>query len=179
MAILKIARLGQPVLTRIASPVADPGAPPLRRLVADMAATLADADGLGLAAPQVYQSLRLILFLPVRDRAAPRDQAPVALFNPTLEILDPAPELAMEGCLSMPGLRGLVPRARRIGYRGLDAAGRTVEREAAGLEARVVQHEIDHLDGVLYPMRMTDLRNLTFDSELRDFRSIQEGSDHD
>ncbi|MGI9418333.1 MAG: peptide deformylase, partial [Geminicoccaceae bacterium] len=92
---------------------------------------------------------------------------PVVLINPEIEPLDDALELGVEGCLSIPGLQGIVPRHARIGYRGLSPDGRMIEREADGLHARVVQHEVDHLDGILYPMRMTDLTRLGFDSEMR------------
>jgi peptide deformylase len=171
MAILKIARMGHPVLTHPAQPVEDPDAAAVRRLIADMAATMVDAEGIGLAAPQVHQSLRLILFLDGADRDDLERTRPIVLINPEIEPLDPALEAGWEGCLSIPGLRGLVPRHARIGYRGLGADGRTIEREATGLHARVVQHEVDHLDGVLYPMRMPDLRHLTFETELKHFAS--------
>jgi peptide deformylase len=169
MAILKIARMGHPVLAQRAQPIDDPSAEPIQRLVGDMAETLVDADGIGLAAPQVHRSLRLILFLDADDRDAVAGRRPIALINPEIEPLDPTLEPGWEGCLSIPGLRGLVPRYARIGYRGVTPAGRTVEREAHGLHARVVQHEVDHLDGVLYPMRMPDLRQLTFETELKHF----------
>jgi peptide deformylase len=166
MALLKIARMGHPVLTQTAQPVDDPGSEQVRRLVADMAETMADAEGIGLAAPQVHQALRLILFLEVDRDDAPRGP-PLALINPVIEPLDAAIEQGLEGCLSIPGLRGVVPRFAQIGYRGLTPEGRMIEREASGLQARVVQHEVDHLDGILYPMRMRDLRQLSFESELR------------
>jgi peptide deformylase len=169
MALLKIARMGHPVLTETALPVDDPTSERVRRLVGHMAETMADADGIGLAAPQVYQPLRLILFLDADAREDARDREPIVLINPVIEPLDEAIEVGFEGCLSIPGIRGVVPRHARIGYRGLAPHGRTIEREAEGLHARVVQHEVDHLDGILYPMRMTDLRQLSFESELRHF----------
>jgi peptide deformylase len=175
MAILKIARMGHPVLLNKAAAVEDPTAERVRRLVGHMAETMADAEGIGLAAPQVYQSLRLILFLDASDRAEARHRAPVVLVNPEFEPLDDRIELGFEGCLSIPGLSGVVPRHVRIGYRGYDPEGRLIEREADGLHARVVQHEIDHLDGVLYPMRMPDLGRLTFDSELKHMAAEQAG----
>jgi peptide deformylase len=174
MAILKIARMGHPVLLRECEPVVDPGAPEIRRLVADMMETMEDAPGVGLAAPQVYQPLRLFVFRVPGDRAAADepgdpDNAPVAntvLINPTIELLDEERELGWEGCLSIPGLRAAVPRARRVRYRGVDCEGQLVEREASGFHARIVQHEYDHLDGVLYTMRMTDFRHFGFTEEL-------------
>jgi peptide deformylase len=167
MALLKIARMGHPVLLRPAAPLEDPTGKGVQLLIGHMRETMRDADGIGLAAPQVYQSVRLILFLDAaaRDEAAGRE--PIALINPEIEPLDQALEVGLEGCLSIPGIRGLVPRHARIGYRGLGSDGRLIEREAYGLHARVVQHELDHLNGVLFPMRMPDLRQLAFESELR------------
>ena len=167
MALLKIARMGHPVLARTARPVDDPGSEEVRRLIADMAETMADADGIGLAAPQVYHPLRLILFLDVEERDDAPRHPPVALINPVIEPLGEALVAGLEGCLSIPGLRGMVPRHAQIGYRGLTPDGKVIEREAGGLHARVVQHEVDHLDGILYPMRMSDLRQLSFESELK------------
>ena len=167
MAILKIARMGHSVLVERASGIEDPTEERVRRLIGHMKETLVDAGGIGLAAPQVYQSLRLILFLdaPEREDAVGRD--PVVLINPEIEPLDDRAELGVEGCLSIPGLQGIVPRYGRIGYRGFSPEGHMIEREADGLHARVVQHEVDHLDGILYPMRMPDLTQLSFESEMR------------
>ncbi|MBP0443737.1 peptide deformylase [Roseomonas sp. SSH11] len=158
MAILKIARMGHPVLLRRADPVADPTTPEMRRLAADMAETMIDANGLGLAAPQVHVPLRVFVM-----RDGPRV---LALFNPEILPLDEEAEAAWEGCLSIPGLRGEVERARRVAWKGLDAEGRPVSGEAEGMAARVMQHEFDHLDGLLYPMRMTDLSRIGFVEEL-------------
>lgn len=169
MAILKIARMGHPVLVEQAAPVTDPMAERVQRLVGHMAETMADAEGIGLAAPQVYQPLRIILFLDAADCDSAKDRAPMVLINPSVEPLDDTLELGLEGCLSIPELRGVVPRFRKIGYRGFTLDGRVVEREAEGLHAKVVQHEVDHLDGILYPMRMDDLSQLTFESELKHF----------
>lgn len=169
MALLKIARMGHPILVQTARPVDDPESDQVRRLIADMAETMADAEGIGLAAPQVYQPLRLIVFLDIDDREDTPRRPPVALINPVVEPLGDAIVHGLEGCLSIPGLRGMVPRYAQIGYRGMMPDGRPIEREAGGLHARVVQHEVDHLDGILYPMRMRDLRELTFESELRHF----------
>lgn len=168
MAILKIARMGHSVLVDPAESIDDPTSERVQRLVGHMAETLADAEGIGLAAPQVYQSLRLILFLDAADRdEANVERAPVALINPEIEPLDDELEMGFEGCLSIPGLQGIVPRYRRIGYRGYTPEGQLIEREAEGLHARVVQHEVDHLNGVLYTMRMDDLTQLTFETEVR------------
>ncbi len=170
MAILKIARMGHPVLLRRCDPVADPGAPEIRRLVADMIETMEDAPGVGLAAPQVYQPLRLFVFrVPSgRESQNPDDTAveTTVMINPTVEPVGDERALGWEGCLSIPGLRAAVPRASRIRYRGVDCDGNVTEREAAGFHARVVQHEYDHLDGILYTMRMTDFRYFGFTEEL-------------
>ena len=170
MAILKIARMGHPVLLRRCDPVADPTAPEIRRLVADMIETMEDAPGVGLAAPQVHVPLRLFVFrVPdARAEADPEDSAlgNSVLINPELELLSEERVLRWEGCLSIPGLRAAVPRAPRIRYRGFDLDGRAVERVVSGFHAGVVQHEYDHLDGILYPMRMHDFRLFGFTEEL-------------
>jgi peptide deformylase len=177
MALLKIARMGHPVLIRPARPVADPTAADVRTLVRDMIDTMIDADGVGLAAPQVHVPLRIIVFrIPAAagagdDREAEHEEQddgpPTVIINPTVEVLDDARETDFEGCLSIPGLRGVVTRPANIRYRGVDLEGRSIEEEAhGGLHARVVQHEVDHLDGILYPMRMSDLSLLGFSSEV-------------
>ena len=170
MAILKIARMGHPVLLRPCDPVPDPGAPEIRRLVADMMETMEDAPGVGLAAPQVHVPLRLFVFrVPDGRREADPEDTPLdnaVLINPEVELLTDDRVLRWEGCLSIPGLRAAVPRAPRIRYRGLDLEGRTVERVVSGFHAGVVQHEYDHLDGILYPMRMTDFRLFGYTEEL-------------
>ena len=186
MAILKIARMGHPVLGRPALPVADPAAPAIARLIEDMVDTLVDAKGAGLAAPQVHVPLRLVLFRvpPGREMAqeesdsgesdgeesdsapAPALESPTVLINPEIEPIGESMVEDMEACLSLPGLAGMVPRHDRLRYRWTDTEGRTHECEARGFHARVVQHECDHLDGILYPMRMTDLSTLAFASEL-------------
>ncbi|HVJ54048.1 MAG TPA: peptide deformylase [Aliidongia sp.] len=169
MSILKIARMGHPVLRRIAEPVADPTAPEIRRLVDDMTETLLDIQGAGLAAPQVHVSLRVVIFKVAAERTTgvPGDD-PIGLntiVNPVLEPIDDELELGWEGCLSVPGLRGAVPRYRRLRYTGVDLDGRAIDRTVAGFHARVLQHECDHLDGILYPQRMDDLGLLTFVEE--------------
>lgn len=170
MAILKIARMGHPVLIRRCDPVADPGAPEIRRLVADMTETMEDAPGVGLAAPQVHIPLRLFVFRIPGGRAGtdPDDTAVgnSVLINPEIELLSEERVLSWEGCLSIPGLRAAVPRSPRVRYRGVDCDGNVVAREVSGFHAYVVQHEYDHLDGVLYPMRMTDFRLFGFNEEL-------------
>jgi peptide deformylase len=176
MAILKIARMGHPILAERAQDVADPSAPEIRRLVADMVETMIDANGAGLAAPQVHVPLRVVVFQAPDERAEEglSDEerfdhtAPLTvLVNPVIEVVDPAPDGGWEGCLSVPGLRGYVERPGHIRYAGYDLSGKRIARTAKGFHARVVQHECDHLDGVLYPSRMTDLSKLIFESEAR------------
>lgn len=171
MPIRKIARMGHPVLREPARPVADPLAEDIQRLIADMQETLVDAEGVGLAAPQVFVSLALFLFFvpPARqDESSDAAGVPLTvLINPEIEPLDDTRVHDWEGCLSMPGLLGAVPRWQSIRYRGLDGCGVPIEREAHGFHARVVQHEYDHLRGVLYPERMDDLTRLGFADELR------------
>ncbi|MEX1108236.1 MAG: peptide deformylase [Dongiaceae bacterium] len=171
MAILKVARMGHPALRRPADPVIDPRSAEIRQLVADMLDTMQDEGGVGLAATQVHVPLRLVIFhVPAgrAERDGP-DHAGVpltVLVNPEIEPLGDEQEFGWEACLSVPGLTGVVPRWRRIRYRGLTPTGETIEREAEGFHARVVQHECDHLDGILYPMRMTDLSLLGFADEI-------------
>ncbi len=176
MALLKIARMGNPVLNRPAQPVADPTAPAIARLIADLEETMADAPGVGLAAPQVHVPLRVVVFYVPKRRAddpsaaegAPSGPVPLtALINPKIEPLGEEMEDDWEACLSVPGLSGLVPRFRRIRYSGFAASGQLIERVAEGFHARVVQHECDHLDGILYPQRMADLGTLGFVEEIQ------------
>jgi peptide deformylase len=170
MAILKIARMGHPVLLQKCEPVADPGAPEIRRLVADMMETMEDAAGAGLAAPQVHVPLRLFVFRVSAGRVQedPEDvpMGNTVLINPEVELLGEERVLGWEGCLSIPGMRAAVPRAGRVRYRGVDCDGVPVERVVSGFHARVVQHENDHLDGILYPMRMRDFSLFGFNEEL-------------
>jgi len=169
MAILKIARMGHPVLLQRAAPGPDPTAPEVRRLVADMIETMEDAGGAGLAAPQVHVPLRLFVFRVPAARTQPGEDGPVpttVVINPELELLGDEMVMRWEGCLSIPGLRAAVPRYARVRYRGVDADGQAVGAEAGGFHAGVVQHEHDHLDGILYPMRMSDFRHFGFNEEL-------------
>ena len=185
MAILKIARMGHPVLGTPARAVSDPKAPEIRRLINDMVETMMDANGAGLAAPQVHVPLRVVVFQapgertglsPDEDGGLSEEErfnhsAPLTvLINPEIEILAPELEGGWEGCLSVPGLRGWVERPAHIRYRGLGIEGEKIERVARGFHARVVQHECDHLDGRLYTSRMSDLSRLIFESEIRHFQ---------
>ncbi len=187
MAILKIAKMGDPVLRTPAQDVPDPTQPQIRALVSDMVETMVDAGGAGLAAPQVHVPLKIVIFYAPADgaeesveegaeeeaeqgagdgaEAAGDPGALTILINPKIEPLTDEQAFGWEGCLSVPGMRGVVPRFTRIRYSGLDINGHPVSIEAEGFHARVVQHECDHLDGVLYPQRMTDLRLLGFNDE--------------
>ena len=170
MAILKIAKMGHPVLQQPAQPIKDPTNSKIRRLVKDMAETLEDAQGAGLAAPQVHEPLRLVMFLVPGHRAENSEAIPLTiLINPTITPLSDAMREDWEACLSVPELTGLVPRWTSIRYSGLGLDGEPIERIADGFHARVVQHECDHLDGILYPKRMTDLSMLMFSEERRHY----------
>ena len=161
MAILKIARMGHPVLLQTAQPVADPTAPEIRKLVADMYETLDDIQGAGLAAPQVHVPLRIVVFFLPPGRGG--EEVPLtALINPVIQPLGEEVVSGWEGCLSVPGLRGVVPRHAHLRYQGWDAQGGLIDRTVSGFHARVVQHECDHLFGKLYTMRITDFSRFGF-----------------
>ena len=191
MAILSIARMGHPVLRRCAEQVPDPSAPEIQALVADMIETMEDADGAGLAAPQVHVSKRVVIFHVPKEvpeaPEAPEDEEVdgdgndgdddddydddgggeiMVLINPVVEPVGEETVLGWEGCLSVPDMRGVVPRHRTIRYRGVTPEGEDIDRTVSGFHARVVQHEVDHLDGILYPMRMPDLSLLGYIEEL-------------
>ncbi len=159
-----ILKMGDPFLLRIARPVVELDDPKVRKLVADMYETMAAANGVGLAAPQIGVALRVLVF-GFDDNPRYPNEPPVpmtTLINPQVDILTDETEDGWEGCLSIPGLRGLVPRPTHIRYRGIDGDGRELVREARGFHARVVQHEVDHLNGVLYPQRIADMTKFGF-----------------
>jgi len=169
MAILKIARMGHPVLTQVAEPVDDPTDSEIHHLIADMIETMRDAPGIGLAAPQVHVPLRIVVFYVPGERSAEdeaEDIALTALINPEIIPVGEDMNEAVEGCLSLPQMAGRVRRFSHIRYSGLAPDGSKIEREAKGFHARVVQHECDHLDGILYPMRMDDLTSFGYAEEL-------------
>jgi len=171
MSLLKIARMGNPVLKRLAKPVADPTSPEIARLVADMVDTMDDANGTGLAAPQVHVPLRVVVFYvdggrDSREGGEGEGVPLTVMINPEITPLSDETERGWEGCLSIPGMMGEVPRYTHIRYKYLDLDGKTVEREAQGFHARVVQHECDHLDGMLYPQRIEELSTVGFSEEL-------------
>jgi peptide deformylase len=168
MAVLDIVRMGNPILAQAAASVEDPGDPAVAALVADMLETMNSAGGVGLAAPQVKKSLQLVIFEVPAERSADGAGMPLTvLINPRIEPVSDEMDEAYEGCLSVPGLIGRVPRWRQIGYRGLGLDGKLIEREASGFHARVVQHECDHLLGTLFLARMADLSSLAYTDELR------------
>ena len=164
MAVRELLRMGDPRLLAEARPIEAFSTPALATLLADMRDTMAAAGGVGLAAPQIGEGWQVVIFGFERSESYP-DAPPVPyteLINPLIEVLDDEESLGWEGCLSVPGLRGEVPRFTRIRYRGFDPQGQVIDRLAEGFHARVVQHECDHLIGRLYPTRMRDLRRLGF-----------------
>ncbi|WP_309639493.1 peptide deformylase [Methylibium sp.] len=164
MAVREILKMGDARLLRAAAPVREFDTPELHALVADLQATMEAANGAGLAASQIGVDLQVVIFgFTSNERYPDAPAVPrTVLINPVITPLSDALEDGWEGCLSVPGLRGVVPRYSRIHYTGLDPQGRPIEREAEGFHARVVQHECDHLIGVLYPMRMPDLSKLGY-----------------
>ncbi len=168
MAVREILKMGDPRLLRVAQPVREFGTPALQALIDDMFETMADARGAGLAAPQIGVDLQLVIFgFDHNERYPDAPAVPkTVLINPVITPLDDTMEEGWEGCLSVPGLRGVVPRHARIRYTGVDPHGRPIDREAEGFHARVVQHECDHLIGRLYPTRMPDLTKLGYTSVL-------------
>lgn len=164
----EILKMGDPRLLRVAQPVQRFDTPELQALIADMFDTMEAANGAGLAAPQIGIDLQLVIFGFTKNERYP-DAPPVprtVLINPVITPLSEAIEEGWEGCLSVPGLRGVVPRHAHIRYTGFDPLGQPIDREAAGFHARVVQHECDHLAGVLYPMRIRDFTRFGFTSVL-------------
>ena len=168
MSVHEILKMGDPRLLRVAQPVREFGTPELKTLIADMFETMAAANGAGLAAPQIGVDLQLVIFgyaSNVRYPDAP-PVPPTVLINPVITALDEELVDGWEGCLSVPGLRGMVPRHARIRYAGFGPEGQPIEREADGFHARVVQHEYDHLIGRLYPTRICDLTKFGYTSVL-------------
>lgn len=189
MAILKIARMGHPVLMQRAHEVPDPTDPAVKRLVDAMIETMEDADGTGLAAPQVHVPWRIVVYKVDAGRAADEDGEAAmegtggvpttALINPVLEPIGEETEIGFEACLSVPGMAGPVRRFTHLKYRYRTLDGETVEAEAHGFHARVLQHECDHLDGVLYPMRIEDMRQFGFVEELQKAARADDDKDDD
>jgi peptide deformylase len=164
MAIREVLKMGDPRLLAVSEPVRAFGTPELAGLLADMRDTMRDLNGAGLAAPQIGVGLRVVIFGFEQNERYPEAEAVpfTALINPELTPLDDAMDEGWEGCLSVPGMRGLVPRYRNLRYTGFDEAGNPIDRTVRDFHARVVQHEVDHLDGILYPRRIRDLTQFGF-----------------
>ena len=163
-----VLRMGDPVLFKRAEPVSQFDTPELHALLLDMDDTMRSKNGAGIAAPQIGVSLQVVIFgVGANPRYPDAGEVPyTVLINPTLEPVGAEMEEGWEGCLSVPGMRGVVPRYTQLRYRGFDQFGNAVDRTVSGFHARVVQHETDHLLGILYPMRVRDLRNFGFNEEL-------------
>jgi len=174
MAVRNVLKMGDPRLLQVAEPVQAFSTPELDALIQDMFDTMVALDGAGLAAPQIGVNLRLVIFgVEANPRYPEVEPVPTTiLINPRLELMGNEMDQAWEGCLSVPGLRGLVPRYTRLRYSGCDQHGRSFTREAHGFHARVVQHECDHLDGILYPRRIRDLTQFGYEEVL--FQEQQE-----
>lgn len=173
MAVRTVLRMGHPLLQQVAAAVTRFGTAELRQLVSDMDDTMRALSGAGIAAPQIGLSLRVVIFEVTHNPRYPQAE-PVpytVLINPVLDLLGDERDEAWEGCLSVPGLRGLVSRHTNLRYRGFDLDGRPIDRTVTGFHARVVQHEVDHLDGILYPLRIADMRSFGFEDELFPDRS--------
>ncbi len=166
MAVKEILKMGHPLLQRVAEAVIEFNTPALDALILDMFETMSASDGAGLAAPQIGVNLRVVIFAVGENPRYPEVETipSTVLINPQIRTLDDSMEEGWEGCLSIPGLRGQVPRYQAIQYRGYDQVGELIERVARDFHSRVVQHEVDHLDGILYPQRIRDLRNFGFES---------------
>jgi peptide deformylase len=167
MAVRRVLKMGEPLLRSIAAPVTRFDTE-LAALVADMDETMRALSGAGIAAPQIGVSARVVIF-ELEDNPRYPHVAPVpytVLVNPLITALTAEQDEGWEGCLSVPGMRGLVPRFRRVRYRGFDLEGKPIDRTVDGFHARVVQHEVDHLDGILFPQRVRDLRNFGFEDVL-------------
>jgi peptide deformylase len=176
MAIRTVLRMGDPRLLEPARPVERFDTQELHALIADMDDTMRARDGAGLAAPQIGAGLQVVIFgVEHNPRYPDAETVPyTVLINPVITPVGVDMEEGWEGCLSVPGMRGLVPRYRHLRYRGCDAHGRVIDRTVSGFHARVVQHECDHLAGILYPMRIRDLRNFGFNEELFPGQDLQE-----
>ncbi len=164
MSVREVLRMGDVRLLQRAEPITNFGSRELQNLLADMRDTMLALDGVGLAAPQIGIQLRVVIFEVSKNPRYPDAEAvpQTVLINPILTPLSDAMEEDWEGCLSVPGLRGRVPRYTHLRYQGLDEKGGVIDRTVSGFHARVVQHECDHLDGILYPMRITDMRQFGF-----------------
>jgi peptide deformylase len=168
MPIKPVLRMGGPLLLEVATPIDQFDTPELHALIEDMQDTMAQMHGAGIAAPQIGVSKRVVIFgVGHNPRYPDAEQVPyTVLINPVLQTISDETDDAWEGCLSVPGMRGLVSRYSRLHYTGFDQYGNAIDRLVSGFHARVVQHECDHLDGILYPMRINDLRNFGYSEVL-------------
>ncbi len=164
MAIKPVLKMGEPLLLQVGKPVDRFDTPELHAMIQDMQDTMEDLNGAGLAAPQIGVSLQVVIFGFKKNQRYPdADEVPfTVLLNPQLTPLSDEKEDGWEGCLSVPGMRGIVPRFAHLRYRGFDQYGKAIDRTVSGFHARVVQHECDHLQGILYPMRIKDFRSFGF-----------------
>ena len=176
MAIREVLKMGDPRLLALSEPVGEFGTPELDMLITDMQDTMRHLNGAGLAAPQIGVGLRVVIFgFEENPRYPDADPVPyTVLINPQLTPLGDTLDEGWEGCLSVPGMRGLVPRYRELRYTGFDAAGNRIDRSVKDFHARVVQHEVDHLDGILYPRRIRDLTQFGFNDALFPGESLSE-----
>ena len=176
MAVKAVLKMGAPLLFEAAKPVTDFASPALEALLRDMFDTMEALDGAGLAAPQIGVSLQVVIFGVTRNPRYPdAEEVPfTVLINPLLTPIGEETEEAWEGCLSVPGMRGVVPRYRALRYQGYDEHGNAIDRSVSGFHARVVQHESDHLKGILYPMRIRDMQLFGFVDALLPGPSVQD-----
>jgi len=176
MTIRTVLRMGDARLLQRAEPVSDFDTPQLHALLADMRDTMQALNGAGLAAPQIGVGLRVVIFgVQQNTRYPDAEEVPqTVLINPVITLLDKAIEEDWEGCLSVPGMRGLVPRHAHIRYQGRDEYGAQIDRSVSGFHARVVQHETDHLDGILYLMRIRDMTKFGYTEELFPGEDLQD-----
>jgi peptide deformylase len=176
MAVREVLRMGDPLLFQKAAPVTMFDSPELHALIKDMEDTMSAMDGAGIAAPQIGVGARVVIFgVGENPRYPDAEQVPyTVLINPKLEYIGNEIEDGWEGCLSVPGLRGVVPRYQRLHYKGYDQYGNVIDRMVSGFHARVVQHECDHLDGILYPMRIRDLTKFGYIEELFPNQDVQD-----
>ena len=175
MSILKVAKIGHPILLKKSSEIKEFSTNSLKKIIYDMSETMIDYKGIGLAAPQVHISKRIIIF---RNPDVPESNKIqiTPLINPTFEPLSDDKEDGWEGCLSIPGMQGLVRRYKKISYLGFDLDGNKIENTVDGLHARVIQHEIDHLNGKLYIERLADKKAFGFENEILEFRKNEKQS---
>ncbi|MCG8492057.1 MAG: peptide deformylase [Sneathiellales bacterium] len=185
MAVKSIVKMGNPVLLKPAAPVTDIRAPEIRHLIQDMFDSLEAVGGVGLAAPQIAVGLQVVIVKIPRARMALEENrnagevGPKVLINPIVEGIGEANQLGWEGCLSVPGLRGLVPRFSSVHLKARDQEGQEIDQVIDGFYARVLQHECDHLSGILYPQRMTDLKLLVYEEEMNSFMEYYSSVDGD